>query len=333
MPKRGSTIAGSRSKGTGRRGTDTVTAPSIVPRRDLELLRRSYGRAIDLAPSIEPHLRGAIAAALARPGSMIRAQLAFAVFSSRGGSRSRARDLAIAIECFHTASLLFDDLPCMDDAVERRDAPCVHRLWGEGTAILAALAFVNQGFFLLGRVLERESARMRAAASRLVAEALGTTGLLGGQARDLHFPALGAGAHDVLAVAEDKTVSLVRLALVLPAIASGGSRAERRRMERLARAWGLAYQIADDLRDGLLTRAETGKTTGLDCRRGRPSYLVAAGARRALDALASQLAQARDLLARPGRHAPPVPALGALQLLLEEQCALLRRRAAAAACA
>jgi geranylgeranyl pyrophosphate synthase len=134
----------------------------------------------------------------------------------------------------------------------------------------------------------------------------------------------------VLAVAERKTVSLVRLALVLPALRGGAGPAEIVRMERLATAWGLAYQIGDDLRDGLLTRAETGKTTDLDGRRGRPSYLLVAGAPRALDALLDQLATAREQLAELDRACP---ALGELQRVLEGQCAWLRGKAMAAACA
>jgi len=49
-----------------------------------------------------------------------------------------ALDLAIALEYFHTASLIFDDLPCMDNAATRRGAPCVHVAFGEAVATAEA---------------------------------------------------------------------------------------------------------------------------------------------------------------------------------------------------
>ena len=66
---------------------------------------------------------------------------------------SRAKDLAIALEYFHTASLLFDDLPCMDNASERRGVPCVHLAFGEAGAILAALALINRAYALSWRAV------------------------------------------------------------------------------------------------------------------------------------------------------------------------------------
>ena len=68
----------------------------------------------------ESHLAGAARIRSEHPGSMVRAELAFRVACSLGARRGRAENLAIAIEYFHTASLLFDDLPSMDDARLRR---------------------------------------------------------------------------------------------------------------------------------------------------------------------------------------------------------------------
>lgn len=51
--------------------------------------------------------------------------------------------LAAALEFLHTSSLIFDDLPCMDDAGLRRGRPALHLQFGEAHAILAGLALLN----------------------------------------------------------------------------------------------------------------------------------------------------------------------------------------------
>ena len=54
-----------------------------------------------------------------------------------------------AIEMVHTASLILDDLPSMDDAKTRRGRPTCHVAHGEATAILAAFALMNRAFEIL----------------------------------------------------------------------------------------------------------------------------------------------------------------------------------------
>jgi len=74
--------------------------------------------------------------------------MVYLVATTYGLEEAPARDLAVALEYFHTASLIFDDLPCMDDATERRGVSCVHFEFGEAEAILAALALINRAYAL-----------------------------------------------------------------------------------------------------------------------------------------------------------------------------------------
>src|SRR4051812_17008187 len=92
-------------------------------------LRQAFHAGLILPHGTESHLAGALHHALEHPGSMVRAELAFRIASSLGTTEVRADNLAIAIEYFHTASLLFDDLPSMDDAQSRRGMPCAHHLF------------------------------------------------------------------------------------------------------------------------------------------------------------------------------------------------------------
>jgi geranylgeranyl pyrophosphate synthase len=236
-----------------------------------------------------------VAEATGNPGSLARAQLIYGIAAGSGLPSGDALRLATAIEYFHAASLIFDDMPAMDDATTRRGRTCPHVVHGEAAATLGALALITRAYALLWEALERIPASRRRRAGSLVAECLGAEGILDGQARDVHFDRR-ARADEVLRVASGKTVPLIRLAVVLPAIAAGAPVATLRRLETLSRAWGLAYQILDDFKDVLLTDAEAGKTTSRDRRLGRPNLPQRAGSRRALARLDALLGEARESL-------------------------------------
>lgn len=275
---------------------------------------------------LEPHLAGVLADVLAHPGSLARAQLAFAVLRRLGVRRAPARELAVALEYFHTASLLFDDLPAMDDAGERRGRPCPHLRWGEGAAILGALALITRAYELLWGVVGTLPMPRRRWASELVASCLGPAGILDGQALDLHFQPGEADAEAVARVAAGKTVPLVRLALVLPALVGGAGEAELSHLDGLATAWGLAYQAVDDAKDCLLSAAEVGKSTSRDRALGRPNLPVVAGWTETLARLDELLAEGREHLAALAAERPGWRRLAGLQAHLEREARALRLR-------
>ena len=274
-------------------------------------------------------MRRALLDTLAAPGSLARAQLAFGLLAPGRGGPFAARELAIALEYFHTASLLLDDLPCMDNARERRGRLCPHVVHGEAPAILAALALITQAYGLLWRTLSPLPARRRLRASALVQECLGAAGILEGQARDLAFASGPGDAAEVARVARGKTVTLIRLTLLLPALVAGATAPVLRRLEQLAESWGLAYQILDDFKDCLYDPAESGKTAQRDALLGRPNLVVASGVQTAALDLRRNLVAARAALEHLG--ALRVSALDRLQALLEHQAARVNERLAATA--
>jgi geranylgeranyl pyrophosphate synthase len=244
---------------------------------------------------LDPRLRAVVEDVLGHPGSLARAQLAFGLGVRRGLDAQSALEIAIATEYFHSASLLFDDMPSMDDALERRGHPCPHVVHGEAAAILGALALITRAYTLLWEGIGES----RLAAAALVDECLGVAGILDGQARDVHFRREGASATAAEAAAEvamAKTVPLIRLALVLPALVAGEGAATLDRLERLAVSWGLSYQILDDFKDRLMGPEETGKTAERDARLGRPNLPALAGPRTAFDRLRRRLAESRAIL-------------------------------------
>ena len=153
---------------------------------------------------------------------------------------------ASAVELLHCASLIVDDLPCMDNAPLRRNRPAVHVEFGEATAVLAAFALVAQA----ARLVAGESCFQL----RLLAT-LDSNGLIAGQALDLAMtgPRRERNRSRVTGM---KTVPLFVLAVEAGALGSESPHGERERLLRFGREFGIAYQMMDDYLDGEIATRE-----------------------------------------------------------------------------
>jgi geranylgeranyl diphosphate synthase type II len=232
-------------------------------------------------------LNEALRAAVFPGGKRWRPILTLLGTMTAGGAAQPALPIACAIEFLHTSSLILDDLPAMDDAKLRRGRAALHLTYGEGLALLAALALLNQAFALLA-----SGGEARAGTSRLITEAarcIGPDGMIGGQAADLDIRASRGNSH-ALASRQLKTTALARLTIIAGAIASGADEQDVSALARYGDCLGAAYQICDDLLDELGESATIGKNVGQDARHLRSTFTAqfgAEGARRlALDFLA-----------------------------------------------
>lgn len=248
-------------------------------------------------PLAEGSLHAAVTEAVARPGKLVRARLVLATTTAHGLDEEMGLTLAVAVEYFHLASLLLDDLPCMDNAMTRRGRPCTHVVHGDATALLAALAFINRAYALVGFTLATQPGVIRIQVQACLDACLGTAGLLGGQARDLRFAASDRSAAEVSRIAIGKTGAMLWLGLLLPSILAAPVREERRALEALCVYWSLAFQALDDVQDVLATSVEAGKTTGRDRDLTRPNLAMAIGVPETFRRIARLLAQAERRLA------------------------------------
>lgn len=242
-------------------------------------------------------LRAALADAAARRGRTVRAGLLLASAEVAGVPTEEADRLACAVEFWHLASLLLDDLPCMDDATERRGQPCLHRVHGEANTILTALALINRAYTLVGEAFSSRPESVRREALAAVERVMGPQGILGGQAADLGFARSDRSAAEVGRIAWRKTGALLSLGLLLPALWGGATPARCRDLRRLAVYWGLAYQAMDDLSD-LLLAEQSGKTPQRDAALGRPNLALALGVPGAKRRIARLVAGAQDVMRR-----------------------------------
>lgn len=267
-----------------------------LPERDLAYIREGCLSSLELDDSVEPQLAEVISYVLSAEGSLMRAQLGYMSMRAAGANRKDARRFGVAVEYFHTASLLFDDMPAMDGATYRRGKLCPHIKFSEADTTLAALALITQAYDLLFRVLLSRPSDQAQAARQVMTECLGAKGILSGQAADVHYDGQKADGDTVLAIAAGKTGTLLHLLLSFPARLYGLPDKVGADLRELAENWGHAYQVLDDFKDCLDSESETGKTVRRDVMLDRPNFLIQAGRDKAWRYLSGTLVATSELV-------------------------------------
>jgi geranylgeranyl diphosphate synthase type II len=210
------------------------------------------------------------------------------------------------MELVHASSLILDDLPSMDDAPLRRGRPANHLEHGEAIAILSAFGLLNLAFSTLAREYE---AALSARLAALLAGAVGTDGLIGGQSADLLATDRQISFETLERIHRGKTGALFSAAAVAGALVASAASDDLARLDAFARNLGLAFQIVDDLLDVEGNPAETGKAVREDLKKTTfVSFSGVAGARQ----LAIELCQTADQALAPfGRRADRLRELSA----------------------
>lgn len=240
-------------------------------------------------------------------GKRLRPLLVYATGQMLGAPLPRLDAPAAAVELIHAYSLVHDDLPAMDDDELRRGRPTCHIAFDEATAILAGDALQALAFDHLAHDPAMDvDAATRLEMLRTLAQACGAEGMAGGQALDL---AATGGTLDLTALEHLhalKTGALIRASVRLGALAAGAAPAALDALDAYARAFGLAFQIRDDLLDIEGATATLGKTAGKDQRQGKPTFPVLLGMEGARQRLAQVTLRALDALEPFGGGANPL---------------------------
>jgi len=226
---------------------------------------------------------------LKSPGKRLRPLLLLYGYRAAGGAGDAAL-LACAPEVIHSYSLMHDDLPCMDDDDMRRGRPTVHKVYGSKVAIVAGAAMIPLAV-RIASTAARElgvSENVHVAIIETLLEAAGTSGMIGGQERDLAGEGLALPLQEREAIHAAKTGALIAGSLRMGALAAGADDKGVSALQRYGRDIGLAFQIMDDVLDVTSTTSALGKTTGRDAVLGKSTYpalLGVDGARRRAQAL------------------------------------------------
>ena len=272
----------------------------------LDRRRRVEGALERLAPKSEaPEVEAALRDSLYAPAKRLRPILALLVAEVLRGDPEPVLPAACSIEMVHTASLILDDLPSMDNASSRRGRPACHVVHGEAMAILAAFALLNRAFEILAEGWPGgPDAAARAVIGRELARAVGPEGMIAGQARDLAMTDRVIDFPTLEFIHSRKTGALFMAAAALGALAAGASAAERAAVVAYSKNIGLAFQIVDDLIDVTIGAEEAGKDVGKDAKKATfVSFAGVAGAQQ----LARELVDAgQEALSGFGARAQPL---------------------------
>lgn len=239
----------------------------------------------------------AMSFSLLAPGKRLRPLLTILTSMHFGRCDLVALDAACAIEMVHTASLILDDLPAMDDALERRGRPTSHRAFGEDIAILSSVALLNHAFGILS-AHPHVPAETRTELVRLVTAAIGPQGLIGGQILDLKLRSSPSSDDELSKINGLKTAALFGAAAEAGALIAGAKGDMLQLAQQFALELGFAFQIADDLLDDPAYAGTTGKDTGKD--HNKPTILSTRGKDDARRQLQAHLDTARRCLERTG---------------------------------
>ena len=208
-------------------------------------------------------------------GKRIRALLVYAAGEAVQAPLEQLDNVAAAIECIHSYSLIHDDLPAMDDDDLRRGKPTSHKQFDEATAILAGDALLTFAFELINHRDSNLSDTQARKISAILSESAGAIGMVGGQILDIQ----ATGKELTQAQLEDmhrrKTGALIRAAAMCGGlcIESGNLNKEiAEKLENYANNIGLAFQVVDDILDIEASTEELGKTSGADIDLGKVTY-------------------------------------------------------------
>jgi len=219
---------------------DRTRAPADFDDAALEeALHRAVARLA--GPGCPPALGRAIAAAVFPGGQRLRPRLCREVAHAAGSPDPiLLRSASLSLELLHCASLVQDDLPVFDGAMERRGRPAIHRRFGAPVAILASDALIVEAFAVLEEAVRHDPVR-GARLLRILARAVAPPdGLIAGQAWECER------TIDLTAYHRGKTAALFEAAAATGAIASA---ADGEAWRPLGRHLGMAYQAADDIVD------------------------------------------------------------------------------------
>ena len=253
----------------------------------------------DTPPSV---IHEAMRYAVLGGGKRVRPILAIAAAEACGADTNPLLPSFAALELIHTYSLVHDDLPALDDDDLRRGRKTTHVVYGEAMGILAGDALLTEAFAWLAKPVEGVDAARQLRAIGIVARAVDSTGMIGGQVADLEATGKKPTREALEFIHRNKTGKLITASVLLGGTLGGATEAQLAALGRYGVALGLAFQIVDDLLDQEESSATLGKTAGKDVAQGKLTYPALMGVDAARAELASLLAAAlnnADMIAGP----------------------------------
>jgi len=207
-------------------------------------------------------------------GKRIRPHLVLGFCRLFGGDEKAALPFAAGIELVHAASLVHDDMPCMDNDDYRRGRLTCHKVYGEDIALLAGDALMAKGYEAIAKNPHVPPASALEATSLMISLS-GGEGMMGGQEIDLISEGKKIDFDTLIKMHALKTGALIRAASLLGCVAAGVPTGDERAKdaETYARGIGLSFQIIDDILDVIGDEKTLGKHTHADAEENKTTFI------------------------------------------------------------
>lgn len=230
--------------------------------------------------NIPEQLSKAMEYSLVAGGKRLRPVLCLASAVSNNCSIDKALPMAMGLEMLHTATLIHDDLPCMDNDDLRRGKPTNHKIFGETMAILAGDALLAQAIEYPLLHLKNIPDRNILAAMKYFSVAIGPSGVCGGQVLDMFAKPQNPEDY-VKDVAKLKTGALIRASVLTGVALTTTDSSLLDAYADYSEHLGCAFQIVDDILDVTATAVELGKTPGKDEEQKKITHVTVFGLEKA----------------------------------------------------
>lgn len=210
-------------------------------------------------------------------GKRVRPLLVYEFCKMCNGVVDKASIAACSIEMIHTASLIHDDLPAMDNDDFRRGRPSCHKAYDEYTAILAGDALITYAF----EVISKDKSINDDVKVKLIYElssATGFWGMIGGQQMDLELENTeNVSAEELSLMCIAKTGALIQCACKMGAITARAPQTLINKAAEYGMYVGLAFQIIDDILDVESTQEILGKPINSDIEENKSTFVSILG--------------------------------------------------------
>ena len=241
-------------------------------RRRVKLIEADLVKELRRTKSLDENLMRAMEYSLMAGGKRLRPVLLMAAADTINGAGEKFITVADALEMIHTYSLIHDDLPAMDNDDYRRGKLTNHKVFGEATAILAGDALLTLAFEVVLRQKD-VAPEILLAVLQEISSAAGMAGMVGGQAIDLRSEGVRIDLATLKQMHLGKTGALFKAAIRSGALLAQAPAEKLDALTHYAEAFGLAFQITDDILDVTGNAAVLGKPTGSDEKNHKSTYV------------------------------------------------------------
>lgn len=233
------------------------------------------------------------------PGKRLRPVMCLETCKMLDGEFEDAIPTACAIEMLHAQTLIYDDLPCMDNDDYRRGKPSNHKVFGEAMAVLAGDSLLTFAPQIIAKYSENLSPSTKLRVLNEFFNFGGARGVIAGQVVDIESennPDIKNKEEVLDYIHLHKTSDLFQLSMRTGAIIAGADDEKLNAVTEFAKNFGISFQIADDILDEISTFEQMGKTIGKDKKENKLTYVFLYGLEQAKCKLSCKLTHCRDIM-------------------------------------